>query len=58
MTETDTYDIIDVDIEEEPNQTCTIMSADYLVVKYVYDDDLEDDLDGDDEHYRSEMGLE
>ena len=58
MTETETYDIIDVDIEEEPNQTCTIMSSDYLVVKYVYDDDLEDDLDGDDEHYRSEMGLE
>ena len=52
----DPTDIIDVDSEEELNQTGTITSTYDVMVKYVHNEDIDDNLDDDDEDDRSALG--
>ena len=52
----DPADIIDVDSEEELNQTGTITSTYDVMVKYVHNEDIDDNLDDDDEDDRSALG--
>ena len=52
----DPADIIDVDSEEELNQTGTITSTYDFMVKYVHNEDIDDNLDDDDEDIRSALG--
>ena len=52
MTLLDPYEILDVDAEEEPDQTDKITSTEDVVVKDVHDYDLGNNLDKDDEGYR------
>ena len=57
MSALDPYEVISVDAEEEPNQTGTITSIDYVMVKYLHDDDLDDKLGNDYEDYNIAMGM-
>ena len=52
----DPTDIIDVDSEEELNQTGTITSTYDVMVKYVHNEDIDDNLDDDDEDIMSALG--
>ena len=57
MSALDPYEVISVDAEEEPNQTGTITSIDYVMVKYLHDDDLDDKLGNDYEDDNIAMGM-
>ena len=50
--------IINIDAEEEPNETDTIALKDDVMVKYVHYDDLDDNLDKDDEDNRNIMSMD
>ena len=52
VTLLDPYEILDVDAEQEPDQTDKITSTEDVVVKDVHDYDLGNNLNKDDEGYR------
>ena len=50
--------IINIDAEEEPNETDTIALKDDVMVKYVHYDDLDDNLDKEDEDNSNIMSMD